>query len=464
MTALDFHPVTQVFAERLLYSAVAGSALAVLLYLLLRTIGRQNSGTRFAIWFSALLAMIGFPFFSGSAFYSSSFHGLSANLKGEIVLSSAWAEYLFFAWGAVAAILLCRIGVGLWRVREVRNNCLEIDLAGIDPAIAEIFRTATSRRPVMLCVSKEVSVPSAIGLFRPAIVFPDWLWPQLSAAEIAMIARHELAHLERWDDWTNLVQKIVKAALFFHPAVWWIENRLTLEREMACDDMVLAQIGNPRAYASSLISFAEKLQSARGLALAQAWVSRMHEMSVRLAQILDAKRSRRLGLWKPVVALSAGVLVFALAAAPYLPRLVAFENPSASQSTTLAASSQWNGRDAAPGRLNADVSPRMAQPVTLQRNVLQQAAAIQAVFHPRVKAAPRLKAATPKTPLVLRASVREDTAKSAVYTPAIYILQTAEYDAPDAASPGVWTFCIWKIDANNPADRQLESAIVVSWI
>src|SRR5207302_997713 len=81
-----------------------------------------------------------------------------------------------------------------------------------------------------------------------------------------------------------------------------------LQREMACDDMVLAQIASPRAYASYLISFAEKLQGRRGLALAQALVNRMHQMSLRVAQILDPKRPRRSGLWKPVLGFTAGML------------------------------------------------------------------------------------------------------------------------------------------------------------
>jgi len=63
---------------------------------------------------------------------------------------------------------------------------------------------------------------------------------------------HEFAHLGRWDDWTNLAQKLVRTIFFFHPAVWWIEKRLSLEREMACDDVVLAETQNPRAYAECL--------------------------------------------------------------------------------------------------------------------------------------------------------------------------------------------------------------------
>ncbi len=291
MTIPDLQSLAQLFTGRLLNTAAEGIVLAGLVWVLLRLIGRQNSGTRFVIWFSALLAIVALPFLSGSDFGASYFRTLPpANLHGGITLSSSWASYLFAAWGFGAGLLLLRLSVGLWRVRQIRRNSSEVDLASLDPAIAGILRDFESPRQVKLCVSGEVTVPAAIGFFRPAIVFPAWLLAQLSPEEITVILLHELAHFRRWDDWTNLAQKVVKAVFFFHPAVWWIESRLTLEREMACDDMVLAQTASPRAYASSLISFAEKLQNARGLTLAQALVSRMRDMSLRVAQILDAKR------------------------------------------------------------------------------------------------------------------------------------------------------------------------------
>src|SRR6202011_3024466 len=93
---------------------------------------------------------------------------------------------------------------------------------------------------------------------RPLVVIPAWARQELSTTELQAILLHELAHLRRWDDWTNLVQKIVGALLFFHPAVWWIEQRLSLEREMACDDVVLAETVSPRGYAECLLSLAEK--------------------------------------------------------------------------------------------------------------------------------------------------------------------------------------------------------------
>ncbi len=143
---------------------------------------------------------------------------------------------------------------------------------------------------------------------------------------------HELAHLRRWDDWTNLVQKIVGAAFFFHPAVWWIERRISLEREMACDDAVLAETGNARAYAECLVTLAEKSFLQRSLAMAQAAIGHARESSKRLAQILDADRSHETGVFKPALGLMMGLVGLCLLALPSAPRLIAFESPVPSQS------------------------------------------------------------------------------------------------------------------------------------
>jgi hypothetical protein len=132
--------------------------------------------------------------------------------------------------------------------------------------------------------------------------------------------------LRRWDDWTNLVQKLVQSVLFFHPAVWWIENRLSLEREMACDDIVLAHTENPRAYAQCLLSVAEKSLTRRGLSLAQAAVTRMQQTSRRISQILDGNRPGTTRVWKPAALLLVSFSMLGFAVAPRVPQLISFRN------------------------------------------------------------------------------------------------------------------------------------------
>src|SRR5262249_41116238 len=153
---------------------------------------------------------------------------------------------------------LLRIGVGLWHMRVLRKSCVPIDLASLDSAPRATLESVQATRPVRLCVSDSVHVPTAIGLFSPVVILPPWVIEDMSPGEVNQLLLHEIAHLRRWDDWTNLAQKVVKALFFFHPAVWWIETKVSLEREMACDDAVLAETAKPRAYAECLAHLAEK--------------------------------------------------------------------------------------------------------------------------------------------------------------------------------------------------------------
>ena len=220
-----------------------GIGVALLAWILLRVFGRQNSGTRFAVWFSTLLGIAALPVlgYLGSGIIA----GLTSSsenvaTKSEITMPGSWALYIFGGWLVMAVAGLIRVAAGFWHLRQLRKTCVRIDSASLDPLLRKTLQEFDSPRSVAVCVSDSLRVPTAIGFVTPLVVFPAWAMQELSATELNTILLHELAHLRRWDDWTNLVQKILGALLFFHPAVWWIEKKLALEREMACDDMVLA--------------------------------------------------------------------------------------------------------------------------------------------------------------------------------------------------------------------------------
>ncbi len=465
MSAPDLQTLVQIFTERLLNTAVDGVILTCLVWALLRLSRRHNSGTRFAIYFLALLAIVALPLFSASVSGASRLPSLApANLRGEITLSGSCAYYLFAAWAIGAGLLLFRLGFGLWHVFRLRRGCREVELASLDPTIAALFREFGARCHAKLCVSTQVTAPAAIGFFQPAIVFPAWLLPQLSAAETEVILLHENAHLSRRDQWSNLVQKIVKALFFFHPAVWWIESRLTLEREMACDDIVLAHSESPRAYASFLISFAEKLQNSRSLALVQALVSRMRQMSLRVTQILDAERTKHTGLWIPLLGVNAVLLAFVFGSAPYVPQLVAFHNqPERSQAKQQNQSQQVQARQIQavkekeqPAIAAVATGSRAVPPVVKGINFASRPRAIADEFKPRRAPASSVSGATPHV-LPVRMRGREEQRRLHSQE-TILILQTVQYDP----SSGVWTLCVWKLDGGHTAGKELESAIVSS--
>ncbi len=445
MIGENIHFIAQLSVERLLNGVLEGSVIALFAWLLLRLIGRRNSGTRFAVWFCALLAIAIAPFLEGSA----AGRGAMLHPGAAITVPRVWSFYLFAAWAGIALFGLARVMVGLWHLRTIRRNCspllatgsgvmeaapkgaedqqvltaslkrcpdtklqaswpytklptsrpevnvrepwpntklldLGADFVGPDsqtvaslsppsqpseawvgqssaeaepsndleltqPSSAVARAIAESGRRIDLRVSEELRVPTAVGLWKPAVVIPAWALRELSAAELNAVVLHEVAHLRRWDDWTNLAQKLLRAVFFFHPAVWWVEGRLSLEREMACDDMVLAQTRNPRAYAECLVSLAEKNLLQRGIALAQAAVGRMAQTTARVIQILDPRRTTTSNVWKPAPWVVAGFSVLCLVSAGHAPRLIAFGDPagdspiatsSAAMSTAVAASEE----------------------------------------------------------------------------------------------------------------------------
>src|SRR5581483_8622840 len=87
---------------------------------------------------------------------------------------------------------------------------------------------------------QRISVPVLVGILRPMILLPSSLASGLSPQQLEALLAHELAHLRRWDPLVNLVQRLVEAMLFFHPAVWYVSRRIHSERENASDDLVLA--------------------------------------------------------------------------------------------------------------------------------------------------------------------------------------------------------------------------------
>jgi beta-lactamase regulating signal transducer with metallopeptidase domain len=306
----------------MVYCLLQGTLLALIAWILLRLLPRQNASTRFALWFAVLLAIIVVPFLGGTFLRTRS--GESSATPGSsghslLTLPDSLALAIFGVWAVLAGIGMVRVVIGLWRVNQIRRNSEEMDLSHLAPAVRTSIEDFPRR--VRLRISHQVVVPSAIGFFQPAVVIPCWLLDEVSSSELQQILLHELMHLRRRDDWTNLTQKMIKAILFFHPSVWWLEERLSLEREMACDEEVLAQSFNPRLYAQCLARLAEKSLVRRKMAMAQAIVSRMRQLSLRVAQILDADRPRSTRLWKPAVSLvmvAAGLCGFSAWSAPSL--------------------------------------------------------------------------------------------------------------------------------------------------
>src|SRR6185436_14771851 len=95
-------------------------------------------------------------------------------------------------------------------------------------------------------------VPAVVGLLRPVVLVPAGALTGLPAEQMKAMLLHELAHIRRCDYLVNLLQSIVEALLFYHPAVWWVSGQMRSERELYCDDAAVAVGGDVLTYARAL--------------------------------------------------------------------------------------------------------------------------------------------------------------------------------------------------------------------
>jgi beta-lactamase regulating signal transducer with metallopeptidase domain len=350
---LDF--LAAAAAERTLAWIASGLAIAIFAEILLRLDQRQNSRTRFVVWFAALLGIAFLPLTS-FLFLKPHAQGIGST-HSNFTLPAEWAVYVFLAWGLVALIGLLRVGIGFVHISKLRKRSVEVNPSSLDAQLQQRLGAQTAGRKVRVYECADLRVPIAVGFVRPAIILPSWTLRGLSRSELNGVILHEMAHIRRWDDWTNLLQKVVSAIFFFHPAVWWIENRLTLEREMACDDVVVSESSDPREYANCLVSLAEKSVSRRGFGLAQAAVKRVRDISSRITRILDSKRGSRITLWKPALGLVAVFSVLSSFASLHIPQLISFSDQAPASHASFRAPRPLqiaSSKEVLPTRPNVD--------------------------------------------------------------------------------------------------------------
>src|SRR5579859_934347 len=444
--------VAQLGAERLLNSIPEGLLIVAFAWMLLRVVGRQNSGTRFAVWFSALLAVVAVPFVPALDTRGT----VTQALHSGIILPNFWAVAFVAGWTLIAAVAATRLAVGLWKLRGLRRSSLTLAASKLHPALQETIAQFKTARPFAICSSPEVRLPTAVGFFKPVILIPEWALKELSVEELKIILLHELAHLRRWDDWTNLAQKLVRTIFFFHPAVWWIEKRLSLEREMACDDVVVAATQNPRAYAECLVALAERSFGRRAVAMAQAVISHARETSLRLAQILDVNRPNATGIFKPALVVVAAFAALSLAVLPHAPRLVTFQDTQTPAPVLTSAETGTSAQTTA----SADTMPRLPKVTVIP--AMARTDAVSAMARTNNTSAPQaarhnMPAATTDRSLKLTqmAGARQQqmrqapallvraAAKEAGPVPQfLVVMQVTQYDERGAA---MVRFCVWRV-------------------
>ena len=180
------------------------------------------------------------------------------------------------AWFVGLTIFLGRLLAGITRVHYLRNRMNHPADPYWEGVLRKLVRQSGCKSGVALLESALVRSPLTIGYLKPLILFPIGFINHLSEAEVEAILAHELAHIVRRDYLFNILQSVVEAIFYFHPAVWWLSGRVREERESACDDQAIALLGNKITYVKALVTIQEMAFSPLHPALAFAGSKRSH--------------------------------------------------------------------------------------------------------------------------------------------------------------------------------------------
>lgn len=137
-----------------------------------------------------------------------------------------------------------------------------------------------------LVESALVRSPIVVGHLKPMILFPIGAINRLNPDEVEAILAHEIAHILRKDYLFNIIQSIIEALFYFHPAVWWLSSVVRSERENCCDDVAIKMCGNAMIYAKSLVSVQEMAFYPSQMALGFAGTKK-NELLIRIQRILN---------------------------------------------------------------------------------------------------------------------------------------------------------------------------------
>jgi Zn-dependent protease with chaperone function len=475
--------LSQLAAAAFVSSLWQGILLAVAVALCLRLMPKLTATVRFAVWSAVFLVILLLPFVH---LWTGQSHATLVPSAAIFQIDVRWSYAIAAVWVLLSAVRAGKLAISAWHLHGIWKRATPVENVpqGLKPLILSdshgtakavpfqslgasrgeakavpfqsraypVSAAVPSRkrdeavspaiagsRVVQLCTSAEVDRPSVIGFFSPRILIPAWLFEKLTMPELEQIVIHEIGHISRADDWINLFQKIGLVLFPLNPVLIWIDRRLCFERELACDDGVLQRTQAPNAYATCLVTLAERAMERRAASLSLGAWERQSELTRRVQSILR----RRENMNRPQTRLALGVIALTLlggaAGLSRCPHIVSFNSD----------------------RPIAELPPSMpvqALPAAEYRPV---------VFHPETAPhATLLKASVPVGPVNQPAQAIGHKPSSSSHTPARHPVSAPAVQRVKQASAGTQRLVVltsWNpMAGNEPANPAIRPGMVLA--
>ena len=310
-----FQVLARFAAESLASSIWQGFLLVAGVWLCLRFAPKVSANHRFLIWTIVFLAAVLLPVFSLSHSAVEAHSTAVTSERPLLHLGAEWAIAIAALWVSMSLYRAFTLLRNARKVRALWNRAVPMDGDKLS-----LFRgSASGLRRAQICSCSDLDQPCVIGFFSPRILIPDWLLDKLTANEAEQIVLHEIEHLRRFDDWFNLLQKFSLVLFPLNPVLLWVERRLCLERELACDESVVRSTKSATSYATCLTNLAEKKLTRRAVSLTlAAWenqssLARRVHLILGFDKALNPRRGRAL-----LATLASGTFVAAYSSRPLL--------------------------------------------------------------------------------------------------------------------------------------------------
>lgn len=304
---------------------------------------KHHAASRYLVWFIALLGLVAVPLvtawhpdFTVAPLPSVVSQTTAATAMATQRAADASGVWLTILWVLGVLFCLARLALSHSRIAAIVRD------SHAAPGLGHDVR-----------ISDRIALPIVAGFTKPVVILPTATAASLQRADIAAILEHERAHIRRGDLITNLVQRLVEAALFFNPWVYVVGRQLVKEREAACDDWAVVATGAADRYAACLAELAFAAAGSRTPLLTPSVLGSERMLLGRISRLLAGK----------AVTVKVNYLAAAASVAAFVLLGLALQSKGAAsvQTMLVAQSSQ-------PARCNRDVTVLNAVPPDIPKS------------------------------------------------------------------------------------------------
>lgn len=210
-------------------------------------------------------------------------------LGQSVVMPRSWLVGLAALWlMGVAGLVVVRV-VALRRLARALRRTRHSTSVRLSEAVKVEASALGLKKTPAIVVTSLVETPALCGLVRPKLLFPVGFEQRVSADELAWVARHELAHLQRRDTWAQAWMQAACAVHWFNPLVWLAARVAREDGELACDEAVLRRHAGSeserQAYGETLLSVIGGARNGPRLPAAVGIVESQRQLMKRIIQI-----------------------------------------------------------------------------------------------------------------------------------------------------------------------------------